>query len=89
MAKQQIATKKAAMDQAYQSATDGMAKALAQMAQRIQTLADGKPMTERRVPLSLSAVQQWVTQVNSVANTLAPASGAAANPAKPGSEKAK
>ncbi|HZZ37702.1 MAG TPA: hypothetical protein VFE06_01135 [Acidobacteriaceae bacterium] len=89
VAKQQITTKKAAMDEAYRSATDGMAKALAQMAQRIQALADGKPMTERRAPLSLATVQAWVTQVNGVANTLAPASGAAASPAKSGSGKAK
>lgn len=89
VAKQQITTKKAAMDEAYQSATDGMAKALAQMAQRIQTLASGKPMTERRPPLSLATVQQWVTQVNSVANTLAPASGAATSSAKSGSGKEK
>ncbi|MFZ0629672.1 MAG: hypothetical protein WAM56_00165 [Acidobacteriaceae bacterium] len=89
VAKQQIATKKAAMDEAYQSATDGMAKALAQMAQRIQTLAEGKPMTERRAPLSLETVQQWVTQVNSVATTLAPVSAAAASPAKSGTAKEK
>jgi hypothetical protein len=82
VAKQQIATKKTAMDAAYQSATDGMAKALAQMAERLQTVASGKPMTERRAPLSLATVQQWVTQVNSVANTLAPASGAAASTTK-------
>ncbi|HEX3661024.1 MAG TPA: hypothetical protein VHU89_06310 [Acidobacteriaceae bacterium] len=89
VAKQQIATKKTAMDDSYRSATEAMAKALAQMAQRIQTLAAGKPMTERRSPLSLATVQQWVTQVSSVANTLVPASGASASPAKSGSGKAK
>lgn len=89
VAKHQIATKKAAMDQAYQSATGGMAKALAQMAGRIQTVADGKPLSERRAPLSLAAVQQWVTQVNSVANALVPASSAAATPAKSSSGKEK
>jgi hypothetical protein len=89
VAKQQIATKKIAMDQAFQSATNGMAKALAQMAQRIQTLVEGKPIAERRAPLSLETVQQWVTQVNSVANTLAPASSASPAAAKPSSGKAK
>jgi hypothetical protein len=87
VAKQQIATKKAAMDGAYQSATDAMAKALAQMAQRIQTLASGKPMTERRPPLSLATVQQWVTQVNSLATTAAPASGAPTSSTKSGTAK--
>jgi hypothetical protein len=86
VAKQQIATRKAAMDEAYKSATDGMSKALAQMAQRIQTLAEGKAMTQRRPPLSLATVQQWVTQANSVANTLAP--GASAGPSKSSSGKA-
>ncbi len=86
VAKQQILTKKAAMDEAYKSATDGMAKALAQMAQRIQTLAEGKPMTQRMPPLSLATVQQWVTQAGSVANTLAPS--ASTSPAKSSSGKA-
>lgn len=89
VAKQQIATKKTTMDAAYQSATDGMAKALAQMAQRIQTLADGKPMTEKRAPLSLATVQQWVTQVNSVATTLAPPAAAAASTTKSSTAKEK
>jgi len=89
VAKQQIATRKATMDQTYRNATDGMAKALAQMAQRIQTVADGKPLSEKRAPLSLAAVQQWVTQVNSVANSLVPASGVAPASAKSSSGKAK
>lgn len=89
VAKQQIATEKATMDKSYLNATDGMAKALVQMAQRIQALAEGKPMTARRAPLSLATVQEWVTQVNSVANTLAPASAAAAGSAASGSGKEK
>jgi hypothetical protein len=89
VAKQQIATRKTAMDDSYRNATEAMAKALAQMAQRIQNLAEGKPMTERRSPLSLATVQQWVTQVNGVANTLQPASGASTSSAKSGSGKAK
>jgi hypothetical protein len=89
VAKQQIATKRAAMDEAYESATSCMAKALAEMAQRIQTLATGKRVTERRAPLSLATVQQWVTQVNTVANTLVPASGAAASSPNSGSAKEK
>ena len=89
VAKQQIATRKTAMDDSYRNATEAMAKAMAQMAQRIQTLAEGKPMTERRSPLSLATVQQWVAQVNSVANTPEPASGASTSSAKSGSGKAK
>lgn len=88
VAKQQIATKKTAMDETYKTATDGMAKALAQMAQRIQTVADGKPMAEKRAPLSLAAVQQWVTQVANVADTV-PGSSVATSPTKSSSGKEK
>ncbi|MGB7137132.1 MAG: hypothetical protein WBD46_17730 [Acidobacteriaceae bacterium] len=73
MAKQQIAAKQAALDAAYTSATDSMAKALKEMAQRIQQVAEDKPMTFRTQPLSLANVQQWATQVTTLANEVAPA----------------
>lgn len=74
VAKQQIATRQAAMDAAYASATDSMAKSLKEMAQRLQAVAQGKRMTLRAAPLSLQEVQQWSTEVTAIANGQAPGS---------------
>lgn len=74
VAKQQIATKQAAMDASYASATNSMANALKEMAQRIQTVANDKPMAFRAAPLTLANVQQWTTQVTALATGTAPAS---------------
>ena len=76
-AKQQIATRQVAMNAAYASATDSMAKSLQEMAQRLRTVAQDKPMTLRAAPLSLNEVQQWSTQVSAIAHELAPATATA------------
>jgi hypothetical protein len=77
VARQQIAAKHASMDAAYGTATDSMAKALQVMAQRIQTVANDKPMAFRAAPLSLDDVLQWTTQVTKSENQ--PASDAASS----------
>lgn len=79
MAKQQIAAKQAAMDAAFASATNSMAKALVEMAQRIGKVAEDKPMAFRMAPLSLANVQQWATQVTTelTPGTAAASSGSA------------
>lgn len=74
VAKMQITTKQAAMDASYASATNSMANALKEMAQRIQTVANDKAMTFRTAPLTLTNVQQWTTQVTTLATGTAPPS---------------
>ena len=69
LAKQQIATKKADMDSAYEKATDAMTKSLQEMSQRIHTVAEDKPMAYRSAPLSVSTVEAWASQIMSTGST--------------------
>jgi hypothetical protein len=65
LAKQQIATRTAALDASYVTATDNMTKSLQEMSERIDAVADGKPMAFRMPPATLANVEKWTTQVAS------------------------
>jgi len=65
LAKQQIADRQAALVAAYDKASDAMSKSLKEMSQRIHLVATDKPMAFRIPPVTLTNVQQWVTQVQS------------------------
>jgi cell division protein FtsL len=63
LAKQQIATRTAALDDSYAKATGAMAKSLQEMSDRIHAVAENKPMPLRMAPIALSTVDNWATQV--------------------------
>ena len=61
-AKDQIERKKSDMDASFQKATDDMSKSLHTMADRIDTVANDKPMDFHLSPLTVSSVEQWASQ---------------------------
>jgi hypothetical protein len=63
LAKQQIATRTAALNDSYAKATDAMAKSLQEMSDRIHAVAEDKPMPLRMAPIALSTVDEWAAQV--------------------------
>ena len=63
LAKQQIATRKAALDNSCAAATAAMTRSLQEMSERIQLVADDKPMSFRLPPVTVAAVEQWATQI--------------------------
>ena len=63
LAKQQIATRTAALDDSYAKATDAMSKSLQEMSDRIHTVAEDKPMPLRMAPIALGTVEKWTAQV--------------------------
>ncbi len=63
LAKQQIVTRTAALDDSYATATDAMAKSLQEMSDRIHAVAEDKPMPLRMAPIALSTVDKWAAQV--------------------------
>jgi phage host-nuclease inhibitor protein Gam len=65
LAKQQIATRTAALDDSYVKATDAMTKSLQEMTKRISAVAEDKPMAFRMPPLTVDLVEKWVAQVES------------------------
>ena len=65
LVKQQITTRKTALDEGYVQATDAMTKSLAEMSKRIHLVAEDKPMSIRRPPLTLANVEKWASQVTS------------------------
>jgi len=80
LAKDQITAKQSDLDSSYLKATDAMKKSLQEMADRIHTVAQDKPMAFRSAPLSVSTVEGWAAQIFTAAS---PASGSpAVNSAK-------
>ena len=65
LAKQQIATRTAALDASYVTATDNMTKSLQEMSKRIDAVADDRPMAFRMPPATVANVEKWTTQVAS------------------------
>jgi hypothetical protein len=65
VAKQEIATKKDALNDCYSKATDAMSKSLAEMSKRIDLVAQDKPMSFRVPPLTLANVEAWATKLSS------------------------
>ncbi|HTV06268.1 MAG TPA: hypothetical protein VME86_12940 [Acidobacteriaceae bacterium] len=65
--------KSAALVTAQETATTNMEKSLSEMASRIHLVATDKPMAIRTAPITLSEVQNWISQVPQ----FAPASAAA------------
>ena len=63
LTKQQIADRAAALNDAYQKATDAMTKSLQEMSQRIHLVAEDKPMGFRRPPITIATVEQWAAHV--------------------------
>ena len=67
IADKQIDQKAAALVDSQQSATASMEKALKEMADRIKTVADDKPMAMRTAPITLTDVEKWASQFTSAA----------------------
>jgi DNA mismatch repair ATPase MutL len=65
LAKQQIETRTKALDESYLKATDAMTKSLQEMTQRIDAVAEDKPMAFRMPPLTVALVEKWATQIES------------------------
>jgi hypothetical protein len=63
LAKQQIATRTAALDDSHAEATDAMTKSPQEMSDRIHAVSEDKPMPLRMAPIQLSTVDKWATQV--------------------------
>jgi len=63
LVKQQIAARQATLVTAYSNATEAMSKSLQEMSQRIHMVATDKPMAFRVPPVTVTAVEQWATQV--------------------------
>jgi hypothetical protein len=63
MAKDQIAKRAAAEDEAFTKATDAMTQSLDEMSKRIDAVATDKPMAFRVPPLTIANVEKWVAQV--------------------------
>lgn len=63
LAKQQIATRAEARDDAYLKATEAMTKSLQEMSKRIHLVAEDKPMAFRMPPVTVTTVEKWATQV--------------------------
>jgi hypothetical protein len=63
LARQQIATRAEARDDAYLKATEAMTKSLQEMSRRIHLVAEDKPMAFRMPPATVTTVEKWATQV--------------------------
>jgi len=59
LAEQQVDLKAKALDEAHKNASDDMEKCLKQMADRIDLVANDKPMEVRTVPVTLANVEKW------------------------------
>jgi hypothetical protein len=81
MATAQIESDEKTLNDGYTKASDGMEKSLSEMATRIQTVADEKPMAYRKAPLSLTAVDNWTAQMlgQDATSTAASSSGSKKN----------
>ena len=62
LAEAQVDQKSAALEKSQQDATDSMEKSLKQIADRIDLVANDKPMEVRTVPVNLADVEKWASQ---------------------------
>jgi hypothetical protein len=74
LAEQQVDQKSQALKDSQKSATDDMEKSLKQMADRIELVANDKPMQARTAPLTVADVEKWASQFS----TTTPSTAAAA-----------
>lgn len=74
LAEEQINEKADALEAAQKKANEDMEKALKEMASRIQTVADNKPMAVRIPPITLANVEKWTSQ-----STATPKTGSSAS----------
>jgi hypothetical protein len=66
LAEQQVAQKQEALKTSQKQATDDMEKALKQMSDRIDLVANDKPMEIRLAPLSVANIEKWAAEFKSL-----------------------
>ncbi|HEY1903879.1 MAG TPA: hypothetical protein VGG56_15710 [Terracidiphilus sp.] len=75
LAEQQVTAKQDALKTAQNKATADMEKSLQQMSDRIDLVANEKPMELRIAPLSIANVEKWASEFQSAAGLNAPDTG--------------